>query len=374
MAKLIEQLKELRTLAPRKEWVAEQREILLSRIAAQTEAVQPSFAGRAWLVSRSWIPAGVLRYSARPLGLVSILAVLVLGVGMFGVNASKGSLPGDLLYPVKLTTEKVRVSVVASEEKQAELYVGFAEERVKEIETVAQQPLGASRKAKITTAANGLKNSMIKAQGKLDAAKQNSNKDQQVVTSVQKVDDKSESISARLEQKKLEIVASDKELDQTLTEAKSASDQTSVKAIEVIIDKHSKGETQISDQELVGKVEQKINKAQAEVKAITPVTVTIKPASQLTVVSAKSETASTGDIFVQKKPSEALQILSEAQDMLRQGDLSSAIEKVQQGSAVTQEIKQNTNAINTNDTNSNNANDANNQDTNTADTNDTNNN
>ncbi len=63
-----------------------------------------------------------------------IISVLV-GLSMFGGTAlaSTSAKPGDLLYPVKRITEKVQMSVTASEQSKAQLQAKFAEERLKEL-------------------------------------------------------------------------------------------------------------------------------------------------------------------------------------------------------------------------------------------------
>ncbi|MFA5991354.1 MAG: cytochrome b5 domain-containing protein [Candidatus Doudnabacteria bacterium] len=63
-----------------------------------------------------------------------VISVLV-GLSLFGGTAfaSTSAKPGDLLYPVKRITEKVQMSVTASEQSKAQLQAKFAEERLKEL-------------------------------------------------------------------------------------------------------------------------------------------------------------------------------------------------------------------------------------------------
>lgn len=49
------------------------------------------------------------------------------------VNLSAGSLPGDILYPVKLTSEKVRCFLTNDPEGKAELRLAYSEERMQEL-------------------------------------------------------------------------------------------------------------------------------------------------------------------------------------------------------------------------------------------------
>ena len=148
MEKIIEQLKTLQNVKPRKEWVQLQRELLLSQIKSQAAARKQSRILNTWFLVKSFMPTSVLRFAAKPLGALTVLAVFVFGTGMLGVNASKGSLPGDILYSVKRTSEKMQVGLTVSKEKEAALHVQFAEERVNEIEKVTQGQATSDKKMK----------------------------------------------------------------------------------------------------------------------------------------------------------------------------------------------------------------------------------
>jgi hypothetical protein len=59
---------------------------------------------------------------------------LALVVVLFGAaTISAGSLPGDLLYPVKLVTEKVKFLLTFDSEKKAELRLTFSDKRLEEM-------------------------------------------------------------------------------------------------------------------------------------------------------------------------------------------------------------------------------------------------
>ena len=73
---------------------------------------------------RAWVPA-----------LAAVTAVLFIGVGT--VAASSHALPQEALYPVKMATEKVRVTFTFSDVDKAKLHVELAEERSDEIAAMA---------------------------------------------------------------------------------------------------------------------------------------------------------------------------------------------------------------------------------------------
>ena len=63
-------------------------------------------------------------------------AVFVLTIGLG--TASARSLPGDLLYPLKLVTERVSFALTSSPDRRAELRLSFADNRLEELVRTAQ--------------------------------------------------------------------------------------------------------------------------------------------------------------------------------------------------------------------------------------------
>ena len=66
----------------------------------------------------------------------AIIAILLIGGGT--VTASANSLPGDMLYSVKIATENVREFFTFSDEAKANLYIELAERRVTEVELLIE--------------------------------------------------------------------------------------------------------------------------------------------------------------------------------------------------------------------------------------------
>jgi len=66
-----------------------------------------------------------------------VLAFLLSGAGT--VMAARDTVPGDLLYPVKMVTEKTRMAFTFSDLARAELYIDLAEQRVDEIRKLVER-------------------------------------------------------------------------------------------------------------------------------------------------------------------------------------------------------------------------------------------
>lgn len=71
----------------------------------------------------------------RPAAVLAVIAALILGTGVTGV-AAKGSLPGSPLYPVKILTEDLQLSLETDPQKDYQLRSEFIDERVEEIKAV----------------------------------------------------------------------------------------------------------------------------------------------------------------------------------------------------------------------------------------------
>ncbi len=71
---------------------------------------------------------------------VSLTAIVIVVVsGISTVAAASNAMPDEALYPVKLATEQARLALTFSEAAKAELYARYAEKRMVEIETMAEQ-------------------------------------------------------------------------------------------------------------------------------------------------------------------------------------------------------------------------------------------
>ncbi|MBM3707822.1 MAG: hypothetical protein FJW69_05705 [Actinobacteria bacterium] len=87
------------------------------------------------LPARRKIVAARLKMAA--LFIIVIFAISTMGTGT--IYASQDSLPGDMLYPVKLITEKVELLTVRDSVSRVELYLKWTDKRVGEIKDLADR-------------------------------------------------------------------------------------------------------------------------------------------------------------------------------------------------------------------------------------------
>jgi hypothetical protein len=368
MPTVIEQLKELKSIKPRPQWVESQRDLLLSQITRQNTAIDSSSSYNYWLLFKSILPSGFIKFIARPVGILSALAVIVFGTGAFGVNASKSSLPGDFLYPVKLTSEKVTVGLASSGQEKAKAHVTIAEERVREIEAIVKVEQSANtKKDKVKIAVDGLKKEMESVKRELGVAQDIGKSSKNLVTTAKEVDAKIEQITDKVKTVKTNqsVITGEqtgrvgdpvKEIIKKLNEVTIVAEETGVKAVEVLVDTHKAGNSSMSDKEVVVVLEKKINNTESNVKdvtaRVTQVGAVVKDIIQTTLVgdptSPENKAIDVQNnisienkkimVEIQDKPVQAEKILTEAKELLNQGDLKSVMEKVRQSAEIIKNV------------------------------------
>lgn len=101
--------------------------------------------------------------------MVAIIVAVILAVCATGggtAYASQDSLPGDVLYPVKLGTEQARLILATNDLDKAELYLTFANSRVGEMTAVVER----GRPENVDIAVNGYEGAITNATGKVQEA------------------------------------------------------------------------------------------------------------------------------------------------------------------------------------------------------------
>lgn len=128
-------------LAPRPEFLAASRQRLMARIeqekAVSTQTSTPkslrTVGASVWVTLVSLFTQKRYAYQF----LVATLLLVFLVATTSGVAAAaQASIPGDTLYPVKTTLERIQLALSFSEARRAQLYVTFAERRLVEVQNL----------------------------------------------------------------------------------------------------------------------------------------------------------------------------------------------------------------------------------------------
>lgn len=127
LAALAEALESRADIRPRDDFRMELRGLLVEEARKQGQQPVPLLTRmRAWVTGATdrW------RYSTRMATATGAAALVLSGGGV--AAAAEQAMPGDILYPVKLVLEDVRVRVVRDDMAKGERHLGYAADRVRE--------------------------------------------------------------------------------------------------------------------------------------------------------------------------------------------------------------------------------------------------
>jgi len=345
MDKMIEQLKELKNLKPRAEWVEKNRDLLLAQISAQAPA-EAKVSGFSYLhLLKMSLPTRFVNFVAKPMGIVSLVLLFVAGSGALTVNAARESLPGSILYPVKLTSEQVAVGLTVSEKKKTELRVSLAEERVREIEKIMATAGDSQFKQQmLNMAADSLKKEMTNVTASLDKVKNDKTDQASNLALIKQVDTKVGELATRLDNSASE----NPEASKILSSAKDAVDAVSVKAVEVIVDKYDKGQTEISSQEIKDTMEKQVKKIEDRIANITDKEKTVAADVVAPIVAPSTDNDKVENPVVTTpavtpepvaNSADIKKSLDEAIKLLNAGDMVAALEKMKESQSLSSQME-----------------------------------
>jgi len=135
MKNLNSQLNNLKKIKPGIDYKSKNRELLLTQIYNTAEAKPADFSFGFTTYLQQYV-SEFADFIAQPAMVVGFVLVSLLGGGLFGATASKGTKPGDSLYVAKRISEKTQLALTFGEKEKAQLRIDFAGNRVEEIEQV----------------------------------------------------------------------------------------------------------------------------------------------------------------------------------------------------------------------------------------------
>lgn len=166
---------------PNGDWMKNSRVLLLSKI----EADKPQKISWVLKVADAVIPKRVV---LQPMAVSALVFVLMIVSGFASVNASKNTLPGDPLYPVKITAENVKYNLTFSNEKQVQVAMSTLERRVSELKMIMEKEENGSKQAKVVVATEQIKNNLNRIKDNIKKIEVKEN--EKAVATVKEVDEK----------------------------------------------------------------------------------------------------------------------------------------------------------------------------------------
>ncbi|MEK7508946.1 MAG: hypothetical protein AAB568_03790 [Patescibacteria group bacterium] len=359
LKKQIRTLKEFREVhEPRPEWLKTNREILLMQIKNTT--VQKEEAARfnlsfVWNSLDIFLPRQVVYYAVRPMAVIVLVSGLIFGSWVTTVSASYNSLPGDVLYSVKLATENVQTSL-ASKFKATKLRTEFAARRVEDVKKIVESNLPGKEK-KVEEAVKNLKENLDQVKGNLEDLKKSTPKTDDVTGAqaaevAKVVNDKTTEIQKSLEQAAGQLTAGAQvlataPLQEQVKQATAAVAEAGVKAVEVMVEKHQEDSNSISSAEVRSAVDDKLKVLEQKVNVVDEKLNTLVSTSTVaTNNSSRTEQARVETLVAPVKESSAAvkDVITQAKDELAKDNLGAALDMLKQVTTLTQAAENKTEA------------------------------
>ncbi len=134
---ILEKLEHLKTVPERDAAVVESgRAAFIERAHSLTKPVSPAIPER-----RKWWKNIRRKERSIMFSLARVALALIMTVGAAGgtVAAAQASDPGDVLYPVKIASEDLRLALTSDSEQAFELLLEYAQERFEEIDALSEE-------------------------------------------------------------------------------------------------------------------------------------------------------------------------------------------------------------------------------------------
>ena len=177
----------LKDIQPNPDWLKSQRSNLLLEISESGNKAKS-----AWKLPVFSLP----NFAFRPVLVSLTLFCLIFGGGFLTILAAKTSLPGDLLYPIKIAVENTKVKVSSQEARpglEAE-FVGARAEELSQIIEGTEDPI--ERKEKAVKAVDKLQAQVLSAKVNLDKIKEA--QPEKVVEAVEAISEKTVIVKEKL--------------------------------------------------------------------------------------------------------------------------------------------------------------------------------
>ena len=213
---LIQQLKNLKSIQPSEDWILNNREKMNNQI-----------------------PEDFWQMPAWSMAVLSFVLIFgTAGLSLAVISSSQNSLPGDVLYPLKIVSEKAQTAFV-KQGKKAELEVKFVSNRIEELNKV------------------------------LDKTQEKNQTDEKKIAAVKKVNKKVKEYKRELEQAKEELLkqeqtAVEPAIDHALGQAAEASNQALKIVASVNRDKDDLDSPELSSEEIIAKIEADLERLENE--------------------------------------------------------------------------------------------------------------
>lgn len=327
----------MQAMRPSSVWKQETHARLLHTLQVPPTVQRLSIIRYAQFVS-SYSREMITKLAWQPIGALLLVAAVIVGPSFVTVNAAKGSLPGDALYPVKRSLERARISLTFSSTKRAERELNLVANRLHEIQRITkEQAPSPERKQKIAIALEELKKDTTTVKTRLEASKtepQTSAQKTETLNLAKIIDAKTSGYQETLRSAVLDMHADNQEPSDDLGEAISTVQEVAINALDVLVSTKEDGELPISQEELRGKVEQQLTVTKSTADAVRlRLTTLIAAETANTATTEPVEVTETAPVLtftdlLNKLDQQIIPTVVYAEELLKLGDFTAALDSL----------------------------------------------
>lgn len=280
------QLKELRNIAqyvrPEQDWVVSNKQTLMRQIENSTPAEIKPAGVLSFL--EYWMPRSKFMLPLRFALVLLIIMGVTVSSWIAGVSASNASLPGQVLYKVKIATENTQLALTSAlsgddkAENTAKLQLQFAQRRSQEVKQLVAQQTPEST-GHVPETIQKLKETIQDAQDNLKEVKKDT--PESILTLAKDVSQQTSAIAQDLKEVTDQSPAQNAEIVKQVVETSKIVNDTGLQAIEVVLQDNTVVEAS-SGQEIKDLVQEKVG---ILVKNIEDSKVAVEEVKQLSAVA-----------------------------------------------------------------------------------------
>lgn len=264
-AQLRQLLNEFRSVEPDSAWVKEQRQALLRSIGQKTITTF-SFNDRIRHIIHALVPSSARSFLRGPVTAVLSGVGIIIGGSMASVSAAERSIPGDLLFPIKLASEQTRLVLTNDRTERVRLKGEFVNRRVEEIKQIAQTNVE-KKPERLKEATEILRRDLDTVKNQLTESAQETPTDRAKVAKI--VDQTGTDVVDGLAEARLSLPSG---IRSQVAEVEASAASASFKAVKVIIDSQNQDpntEKIVSKEELLNSINLKVAGVSEHVSSAT---------------------------------------------------------------------------------------------------------
>ena len=295
---LTQKLKILKNIQPQKKWLKQTREIFLIQVKKDFVFKKQEENNFQFAFPKLFL---------KPIGILTMIAILFFGTSTFAIKAAKNTVPGDPLYIIKINLEKTQKILTNNKEKKVGLAMESTKERLKELKQLSHSDSSVKNEKNIKTATQNLNEGIQEIKVSLNNLKEESNSKTTVETA-KTVDAQTTEYEKELIQTKEQASPAIKE---EIEKVLNSIEETNLRAIQTIINEQPiTKEDSVSKDETTNIIENKIKQTEEKIAEVKTKATDLVEVSNLEVLTQEEQ----GGGEIDQNDSQKIEENTEAQE------------------------------------------------------------